>query len=555
MSIGIDYKFELAGGRTLVPRIDIIAVGPSFGNIFNGAVNRIPAYSRVNAQIQLNGHDDRWFVRVFVKNLANSSAITGISVADQAQGLATNVFLLEPRHSGWPREYDQRAPFTPGPDFRHDPIADIKPLSPCYALAQTRRRYGPQRAAWTSDLASRAGKSPARRHRRSGADGCARGVGGTTSRNDHRDTMTMGPSATSLSSWSRRSRRPFHQQTHAIAMSSAATILTFVAVLSFANLGFLAVCLFLAMLAANLNTSALGGWFGSVLPKEQDAPLGAWFAAVTFGGFGLASILGIELIHHAPLWLAATILAAMNLPPLAILLSVSCPADERSRLTESFARFSRELIELARRSDFRRLSLLLILPCTAFALTTTLGGLGRDYHASETLIATIGWVGVTAAGIFGSLTVPALGRRAGLITVYLGIGIIGGPRRFRSLASDLPRSTQLVLWPRTSGSRPGSPRALPLILSSIQRTIRSLRLSSPSSMPRSRHPSSTCNGSTDTHMALGADRSLPDRRKPGFGVLRGDDRAIPAVVETVQRCSGAFHCIACRSLTPRGLTG
>ena len=100
LSIGIDYKFELAGGRTLVPRIDIIAVGPSFGNIFNGAVNRIHAYSRVNAQIQLNGHDDRWFVRAFVKNLANSSAITGISVADQAQGLATNVFLLEPRRFG-----------------------------------------------------------------------------------------------------------------------------------------------------------------------------------------------------------------------------------------------------------------------------------------------------------------------------------------------------------------------------------------------------------------------------------------------------------------------
>ena len=218
----------------------------------------------------------------------------------------------------------------------------------------------------------------------------------------------------------------FSRRTYAIAMSSAATILTFAAVLSFANLGFLAVCLFLAMLAANLNTSALGGWFGSVLPKEQDAPLGAWFAAVTFGGFGLASILGIELIHHASLWLAATVLAAMNLPPLGIILLADCPADERSRLTESFARFSREFIELARRSDVRRLSLLLILPCTAFALTNTLGGLGRDYHASETLIATIGGVGVTVAGIFGSLTVPALGRRAGLITVYLGIGIIGG---------------------------------------------------------------------------------------------------------------------------------
>lgn len=218
----------------------------------------------------------------------------------------------------------------------------------------------------------------------------------------------------------------FSRRTYAIAMSSAATILTFVAVLSFANLALLGICLFLAMLAANLNTAALGGWFGSVLPKEKDATLGAWFAVASFGGFGLASMLGIELIHHAPPWLAATILAAMNLPPLAIILSAHCPVDERSRLTESFGRFGRELLELARRVDVRRLALLLVLPCTAFALTNTLGGLGADYHASEWLIATIGGVGVTAAGIFGSLTVPALGRRAGLLTVYLGIGIVGG---------------------------------------------------------------------------------------------------------------------------------
>src|SRR5262245_38704912 len=66
----------------------------------------------------------------------------------------------------------------------------------------------------------------------------------------------------------------FSRRTYAIAMSGASAILTFVAVLSFANLALLGICLFLAMLSANLNTSALGGWFGSVLPKEQDAPLG-----------------------------------------------------------------------------------------------------------------------------------------------------------------------------------------------------------------------------------------------------------------------------------------
>lgn len=217
----------------------------------------------------------------------------------------------------------------------------------------------------------------------------------------------------------------FSRRTYAIAMMGAATTLTFVMVLSMADMRLLGAWLFLGMVAVNLNTSALGGWFGSFLPTEQDARLGAWFAVASFGGFGLASMVGIELIHHRPLWLAATILAGLNLPSLAIVLAADCPLDERSCLTESFGRFGRDLAQLAQRSDVKLLALLLLLPCTAFALTNTLGGLGGDYQASARLVAIIGGVGVTAAGIFGSLTVPVLGRRATLVSVYLGIGIVG----------------------------------------------------------------------------------------------------------------------------------
>jgi PAT family beta-lactamase induction signal transducer AmpG len=218
----------------------------------------------------------------------------------------------------------------------------------------------------------------------------------------------------------------FSRQTYAIAMTSAVTILTFVMVLSVADARLLGLWLFLAMIAACLNSSAIGGWFGSVISKEEDAALGAWFAVASFGGFGLASMLGIELIHHQPSWIAASILAAMNLPPLAIIVAAHCPADQRSLFARSFGRFGRELAVLAGRSDVRRLLLLLVLPCTSFALTNTLGGLGRDYQASPRLIAIIGGVGVTAAGIFGSLSVPVVGRHARLLVDYLGIGIAGG---------------------------------------------------------------------------------------------------------------------------------
>jgi len=126
------------------------------------------------------------------------------------------------------------------------------------------------------------------------------------------------------------------------------------------------------------------------------------------------------------LWVAATVLGAMNLLPLAIIISVDPPTDDKRRASESFGRFISEARQLAGRTDVRRLLLLLALPCASFALTNTLGGLGGDYHASEALIAAIAGIGVTLAGIFGSLSVPIVSRRAPLIAVYLGIGIVGG---------------------------------------------------------------------------------------------------------------------------------
>jgi iron complex outermembrane recepter protein len=99
-NVGLQYDLPMANGMSLVPRVDLIYVGDSYGNIFNGAVNQINGYAQVNAQIQMNGDQDRWFARAFVQNLTDSSPITGLAVNDQSQGLATNIFTLEPRRVG-----------------------------------------------------------------------------------------------------------------------------------------------------------------------------------------------------------------------------------------------------------------------------------------------------------------------------------------------------------------------------------------------------------------------------------------------------------------------
>ncbi|MXO90019.1 TonB-dependent receptor [Pontixanthobacter aquaemixtae] len=99
-SVGVQYTAEFDNGMTLVPRFDVALTGEQYGNVFNGNVNRIDPFVQANAQIQLNGPDDRWFVRGFVQNIFDSNSTTGLYVTDASSGLFTNIFTLDPRRYG-----------------------------------------------------------------------------------------------------------------------------------------------------------------------------------------------------------------------------------------------------------------------------------------------------------------------------------------------------------------------------------------------------------------------------------------------------------------------
>ena len=99
-SAGAQYTFEFDNGMSAIPRVDLAYTGNSTGSIFNGFVNRIPGYEVINAQVQVNGKDDRWYLRAYVQNLTENNATTGLYVTDQSSGLFTNIFTLEPRRYG-----------------------------------------------------------------------------------------------------------------------------------------------------------------------------------------------------------------------------------------------------------------------------------------------------------------------------------------------------------------------------------------------------------------------------------------------------------------------
>ena len=98
-SAGIQYAAPM-GSMTLTPRVDVAYTGESTGSIFGGFVNKVPSFVQVNAQIQLDGPDSRWYARAYVQNLFDSNSITGLYVTDQSSGNFTNIFTLEPRRFG-----------------------------------------------------------------------------------------------------------------------------------------------------------------------------------------------------------------------------------------------------------------------------------------------------------------------------------------------------------------------------------------------------------------------------------------------------------------------
>jgi outer membrane receptor protein involved in Fe transport len=97
---GAQYTFRFGNGWTLVPRADVAYTGAMYTRSFNTPIDRIDAFTVVNAQVQLNSAGDRWNVRAFVQNLTDNDAITGLYVGDQSSGLYTNAFTLEPRRYG-----------------------------------------------------------------------------------------------------------------------------------------------------------------------------------------------------------------------------------------------------------------------------------------------------------------------------------------------------------------------------------------------------------------------------------------------------------------------
>jgi iron complex outermembrane recepter protein len=100
LSGAMDYTYGFENDWTLNGRVDISYQSNFYGRIFNLASDRLPGFTLVNARLTAASPDGRFSGSVWVQNLTDKTAVTGLYVTDQSTGLFRNVFTTEPRRFG-----------------------------------------------------------------------------------------------------------------------------------------------------------------------------------------------------------------------------------------------------------------------------------------------------------------------------------------------------------------------------------------------------------------------------------------------------------------------
>ncbi len=100
VSLGGQYTFVLPQDYRLSLRLDYYWQDEMYARVFNRPIDLVDDWDVWNAQANLWSPDDTWYVRAFVKNIADDNNIVGMYVTDPSSGLFTNVFTIEPRTYG-----------------------------------------------------------------------------------------------------------------------------------------------------------------------------------------------------------------------------------------------------------------------------------------------------------------------------------------------------------------------------------------------------------------------------------------------------------------------
>ena len=100
VGVGAQWTARLKDDYTLIPRVDYYWQSSMESRVFNDGADFIGSWDTMNAQIQLNAPDNKWYARVFATNVFNKQNPTGVYLTDPTSALFTNVFAEDPRVIG-----------------------------------------------------------------------------------------------------------------------------------------------------------------------------------------------------------------------------------------------------------------------------------------------------------------------------------------------------------------------------------------------------------------------------------------------------------------------
>ena len=217
----------------------------------------------------------------------------------------------------------------------------------------------------------------------------------------------------------------FSRRWYATVFAALAGACLTVALWEKSHLTTLEVLMVLGYMAVAMSSNALFGWLACLVSHEDEAKLSSWSQVANFIGNGLMAVVAVELVRVVPLRVAAVVVGAIVAAPALIFLAMPAPGPDRRLAAESFRTFFSEVVAVVKRREVLIALALFLAPSGAFALTDVLGGLGKDFHASERMVGAMGGAGMTLAGVAGSLLLVPLAKLLPLRPLYLAIGVAG----------------------------------------------------------------------------------------------------------------------------------
>lgn len=233
----------------------------------------------------------------------------------------------------------------------------------------------------------------------------------------------------------------FSRRWYSLASCAAAASFLGVALLNLDRLVLVEGLLVAGYFCANLYQSALGGWLSTIATREEQSALSTWVTIGNVGGGGAMAMAAGELFQRLAPGLAALVLGAVLVLPMAVFAFMPAPGPDRRLASESFGEFFGDVLSLLRRREVLISMLLFTAPAATFSLTNFLGGIGADFHASSHFVSLVGGGGVLLGGIAGCLLFRVADRWLPLRPLYLAVGVAGS---LFTLA--------LILAPRTPAS-------------------------------------------------------------------------------------------------------